>query len=267
MVTDPGRRGGRTIDGVVRDDGLVSSRLAEPDYQLVWPRGLFVAEAAKLLNQRELEDWDERCALLLEHAFVRGYAGGPLSEFREAAHRGNLGDPWGVPPRRPSMTGRSMTAGQQFLRELMGKADQLREDSWHRPYWSERKAGQRAVMTLDNVAVVRKFSALVDELDDSGYFEKRFGKDCADDPRGNVPEKLMEQALGVEGLWPLEQGRLVANMDLLFDVVELLHDLASRPLRRWYHNFCECGWHHEDFAIEPGRAIYRWRVNKNSCEQ
>jgi hypothetical protein len=47
------------------------------------PRALFTAEAAKLLNQRELSDWNERCELLLADAFVHGYEGGPLSEFRE----------------------------------------------------------------------------------------------------------------------------------------------------------------------------------------
>jgi hypothetical protein len=150
----------------------VTARLAEPDYQLVWPRTLFVAEAAKLLNHRELKDWDDRCELLLEHAFVRGYEGGPLSEFREIALEGfgsGHDDPWGTSTSRPSMTAR-----QQFLRDLMGKADQLREDSSHRRlYWRERKAGQRTVVVLDNMAVVREFIALVDELDDAGYFEKR----------------------------------------------------------------------------------------------
>ncbi|MGH3826586.1 MAG: hypothetical protein ACRDQX_05340 [Pseudonocardiaceae bacterium] len=56
----------------------MSDRLAEPDYQLMMPRSLFTAQAAKLLNQRELKDWNDRCELLFDHAFVRGYAGGPL---------------------------------------------------------------------------------------------------------------------------------------------------------------------------------------------
>jgi hypothetical protein len=210
--------------------GEVRARLGEPEYQLVWPRASFIAEAAKLLNRRELKDWDSRCELLLDHAFVRGYEGGPLSEFREIANSLSRlfgDDPWrrGTSAPRPSMT-----AGQQFLCDLIGKADQLREDSSpRRPYWRERKTGQRTVVVLDDVAVVREFIALTNELDDTGYFEKRFGKDCVDDPRGNVPEMLIERELGVEGLWPLEQSRLVADMDLYFDVVELLHDLVSRP--------------------------------------
>lgn len=239
----------------VRDDGRVTSRLAEPDYQLVWPRALFVAEAAKLLNQRGVKDWDERCELLLEHAFVRGYQGGPLSEFCEIGL-----DSWATTsaPRQP------LTARQQFLRDLMAKANQLQEDSSRRrPYWRERRrASQRTVVVLDNAAVVREFIALVEELDETGYFEKRFGKDCVDDARGNVPDTLVQRELGVEGLWPLPQQQLTDNMDLFFDVVELLHDHASRPLTRYWHNFCDCGWHHANFEIESGRVLYRWRVNK-----
>jgi hypothetical protein len=238
----------------------VSARLAEPDYQLVMPRALFTAEAAKLLNQRGLSDWNQRCELLLDDAFIRGYEGGPLSEFRKIAVGGvggGLDDPWGASASRSSLT-----AKQQFLWDLMGKADQLREDSSHRrPYWRERKAGQRAVVVLDNAAVVREFIALVNELDDAGYFEKRFGKDCVDDPGGD-PDTLIARELGVEGLWPLEQRRFVDDMDLFFDVVELLHDLVSRPLTRWYHDYGAYGWHHGNFEIEPGRVVYRWRVNK-----
>ncbi|MEO7196389.1 MAG: hypothetical protein ABIZ05_16515 [Pseudonocardiaceae bacterium] len=126
-----------------------------------------------------------------------------------------------------------MTGKQRFLKDLMGKADQLREDTSHRrPYWSERKVGSSLVVALDNAAVVREFIALADELDDAGYFEKRFGKDCVDDQRGDVPGTVIARELGVEGLWPLEQRRLVDDMDLFFDVVELLHDLVARPLTR-----------------------------------
>jgi hypothetical protein len=80
----------------------VSARLAEPDYQLVMPRALFTAEAAKLLNQRGLSDWNERCELLLDDAFVRGYEGGPLSEFREIAVAGFRGGLRGISAPRSS---------------------------------------------------------------------------------------------------------------------------------------------------------------------
>ncbi len=240
-----------------RDDGQVSARLAEPDYQLVWPRALFTAEAAKLLNRRELTDWNDRCELLLDDAFVRGYKGGPLSEFRDVTDD-FVDDPWGTPGPRSTLT-----AKQQFLRDLMGKADHLHEDASHRrPYWRERKAGQRAAVVLSNAAVVREFIALMGELENAGYFEKRFGKDCVDDAYGDGPSQLIEIELRVEDLWPLEQRRLVDDMDLFFDVIEMLHDLVARPQTRSPHPYEGCGWHHDRFEIEPGRVVYRWRVNK-----
>lgn len=235
----------------------MSARLAEPDYQLVWPRALFTAEAAALLNRRGLKDWNDRCQLLLDHAFVRGYEGGPLSEFQDIAD-GLVDDLWGAPGRRSTLT-----AKQQFLRDLMSKADHLHEDGSHRrPYWRERKAGQRHNVVLGKSAVVREFIALMGEIENAGYFEKRFGKDCVDDPYGDGPSQLIERELGVDDLWPLPQQHLVDDIDLFLDVVEMLHDVVARPQTRSLHSYAGCGWHHGHFEIEPARIVYRWRVNK-----
>ncbi|WP_326950932.1 hypothetical protein OG439_20300 [Amycolatopsis sp. NBC_01307] len=236
----------------------MSARLAEADYQLVWPRALFKSEAAKLLNQRDLNDWNDRCVLLLDDAFVRGIRGGPVEEFAEISERPNAG------PREARDAPRAtMTLEQQFLRDLMVNADLLNEDPPpRRPYWSERKAGPRTTRILAREEAVREFVSLVGELEMLGYFEKRFGKDCIDAPYGDEPARWIERELGVVGQWPLRSDRLVQDQDLFFDVVELLHDSAARPLRRWLHNHGGCGWHNELFEIEPGRLAYRWRVNK-----
>lgn len=236
----------------------MSARLAEADYQLVWPRALFKSEAAKLLNQRDLKDWNDRCALLLDDAFVRGIRGGPVEEFAEISELPNAGLPDVRDAPRPTMT-----VKQQFLRDLIVNADLLNEDPPHRrPYWSERKTGPRTARALTRKEAVREFVSLVVELEMLGYFEKRFGKDCIDDPYGDRPARWIERELGVADLWPLRADRLVHDHDLFFDVVELLHDSAARPLRRWLHSYGECGWHNELFEIEPGRLAYRWRVNK-----
>jgi hypothetical protein len=237
------------------------SRFAEPDYQLQWPRSLFVAEAEKLLSRRDQSDWDERCALLLEHAFVSDYEGGPSSEFREVpvgVDTSTTWAPWDNVPEPPEGSLR-----QKFLRDLMNEADQLAEDGSHRrPYWRERKAGQRAVAVLDRPAVVREFISLVGEFEEAGYFEKRFGKDCVDDPRDYSAGPLLHRELGVEGLWPLRPNLLTKDIDLFFDVIEFLHDQVARPTSRYFHSFSGCGWHNETFEVKPGRVAYRWRVNK-----
>ncbi|HEV8529635.1 MAG TPA: hypothetical protein VGS60_19205, partial [Actinomycetes bacterium] len=72
----------------------------------------------------------------------------------------------------------------------------------------------------------------------------------------------IEHEIGVGGLWPLQTGRLSEDLDLFCDVVEVLHDLVSRPVDRWYHTWSECGWYHSNFSIETGRTIYRRRVNQ-----
>jgi len=41
-----------------------------------------------------------------------------------------------------------------------------------------------------------------------------------------------------------------------------VHDLVARPRRRWWHDYSSCGWHYADFAVTPGRALYRWRVDR-----
>jgi hypothetical protein len=109
---------------------------------------------------------------------------------------------------------------------------------------------------------VRQFVALARELDERGYFEKHFGKDCVDDPSQIDPAAVIEHEIGVGDLWPLHVDRLADDHDLFCDLVEVLHDLAARPGDRWMHSYAGCGWHHSDFSIEAGRTIYRWRINQ-----
>lgn len=241
----------------------VNARLSEPDYQLLWPRVLFTTEAEKLLDRPDADGWDDRCELLLEDAFVHGYAGGPLSEFREIPAEG-LGSFGSSRNNDPRAARASLTFRQIFLRDLIGNARHLREDASHlRPYWSARKGRSRSIAVFDTAATVRAFVELIHELDEAGYFEKRFGKDCVDDPRGEGSfAAAIEQQIGVADLWPLDQNTLVGDSDMLFDTVEVLHDLVSRPLTRYVHPYAGCGYHHGDFEIESGRTVYRWRVNK-----
>ncbi|MDO1481579.1 hypothetical protein [Rhodococcus ruber] len=238
----------------------MSARLSEPDYQLVWPRGLFVAEASKLLNARHEPDWDDRCFLLLTDAFVSDHVDGPVAEFQRISE--NSADSWG----KPAMPQRTLTQRQIFLKELMAAADLLHEDPPpKRPYWKDRRGAttraSNARWPLD--VVVREFVALVRDLDEARYLDRRFGIDCEDAFRGDQPAVIIERELGVTNVWPLDAQTLVHDPDLFYTIVEFLHDCVARPRKpSFYHNWNDCGWHREEYDIETGRAVYRWRVNK-----
>ncbi len=237
------------------------TRFHEPDYQLVWPRALFVAEAARLLNYRHLDNWNDRCVVLLEDAFVRGEGGGPLADFGELPNDG------GFAVRHNKNSSSEWSVRHRFLKNLMENARELREDPPpRRPYWRQRRSGTGAGADAAGISVevlVRNFIELVRELNFSGYLDKRFGTDCVDEGRGSGVGDRMQHELGVSDLWPLDFAKLAADVDLFLDVVEFLHDVCARPVvPAFFHDYNECGWHFQEFDIESGRAIYRWRVNK-----
>jgi hypothetical protein len=50
--------------------------------------------------------------------------------------------------------------------------------------------------------------------------------------------------------------------DDLCDYVEVMHDIAARPTRGWFHSYGGCGWHPSDYDRASGQALYRWRINQ-----
>lgn len=243
----------------------MDSRFADPDYELLWPRTLFKKVAADLLNRRSLPDWDERCALLLEHAFVGGPKGALQGQFSDV-REGNLSGLSFARPRLPDLDvlGTILTSEQRFLRELLVTADRLGEANSHRrPYYSERRPDRSAADSTSRNAAIRSFVSLISEFDHFGYFDRAFGTDCEDEPRGDSVERLIEQELSADDLWPLTKNRLLAaDEGLFFDIIEMLHDNVARPDSRTFHSWNGCGWHYGAFDIESGRVAYRWRTNQ-----
>jgi hypothetical protein len=218
------------------------------DYQLAWPRRLFQTEAAALLNSyAKFSDWDDRCQLLLEDAFVSGV---PRDDFRAEE----------ITSKSPSSP--SSDPRRAFLVKLLRRAPLLREATTDRtPYWSERQRTWRpGAVAL--AGTVREFVRVIAEFDHRGYFERVFDKDCVDAPAEVDPSALLENEIGVADLWPLRADRLIENRDLFCDVIEVLHDLVARPQTRSWHNYSGCGWHYSFFCLETGQFLYRWRVNR-----
>lgn len=255
----------------------MTDHLTEPEYQLLWPRHLFTQEARRLLADTSLTRWGNRCLTLLRDAFVHDHdnfdVSAPIADYHEAAAQQqklkSFTDPYKSPVTKMTAGGisrsRPKTMQERFLKNLADNAHHLREDPPLRPpLWSKRKAGAsgQEVVALSVDSFFAEYMDLVSDLNRLGYFDKTFGVDCVERPRTTEPTQYLTKITGVSVVWPLSFTQVGPDRDLLFDIVEALHDAVARPRNIEYHDFNDCGWHGEHFDTATGRAVYRWRVNK-----
>ena len=226
------------------------------DYVLRWPREHFRRRLAELINaqQQPGAGWADQVDLLLDDAFDSDQ---PAEAFRSATNE--VPDPWdsngtvvrgGVPPNR------------QFLIDMLRAADTFPHEVQRRPYRSQRGRTDRAAVTISLSAAVARFINLINDLDDRGYFERSFQKDCVDDARSIDPSVLIEEEIGEPNLWPLSVDRLTDRLEVFLDLIEVLGEFVAAPQSRSMHSFGGCGWHHRDFNIQMGRDLYFWWINQ-----
>ncbi|MEV0048020.1 hypothetical protein AB0H60_31755 [Nocardia rhamnosiphila] len=249
------------------------------DYLLRWPRELFVLEAKAILattpprgSNTQRSEWSSSVALLLDEAFA---ADTPRHDFENlpAGVTGGFGsstkrdDPWGTPglsARPPKREDPERT----FLEELVVAAPKLAEQHAPRPYYSQRAAGatrstQPAERDLD--AAKRAWRTAVRDLQKRGYLSSVAPEPCVDESFPDVDpdealDTLIEDRLGKKALWSAPG--TAWDVDTFYNLVEVFHDLVSRPRRRWYHSWDDCGWHWRTFTPRPAQILYRWTVNR-----
>jgi hypothetical protein len=245
-----------------------------PDYQLVWPASLFRTEATALADRADRFSTAD-AELLLEEAFA-GEA--PRSELTTAT--------WPDMPARPASpwggTGGGDQRARQFLTHLAAVADVLPQWSAPRPYWNRRHAQPAPASAAPRPTTARTlfddlmlepenraervqadWTRCVEDLMDRGYLDRVARRSCVDDPAPSQYDVLdveTRDRLGVDGLWPLRAG--IWDEDLFYSLVEVVHDLVARPRSRRLHDYGGCGYHYGDFALAPGRALYRWRIDQ-----
>jgi hypothetical protein len=228
----PTHLGGHRLDGV--------------DFTLRWPQDLFADEARAVGADRS----SDRQAFLLEEAFAGPV---PADALRQAAENGlNVG-------RR-----------NKVLDALLANVAVLLLEKQRRPYHSRRTgASERPGQTDPLQELIRGLIRLVEEFRQGGYFDHLIVPlPCVDDghPLGYYEEAgsfQLQQELGFAVSWPLNAANQLsqAGAPMVFDVIEVLHDHIARPRHRRYHDDGDCGWHYDEFAIDPVRRLYRWRVN------
>lgn len=240
-----------------REEGeVLPSTIQDEDHVLRWPRERFRQRLVALANvQQQTAGWGEEVEFFLDDAFESNR---PLEAFRSASNLVvSIWDAQGPTPTRTPIP-----PGRRYLVDLLKAADSYPYEVQRRPYRSQRGQARGVTPPLSQPAVVARFTSLIIDLDERGYFERSFQKDCVDDPRSIDPSVIIEGEIGVPDVWPLSPDRLIADLDLFLDVIEVLGEFVAAPQARSPHPYGGCGWHHRDFDIQTGRDVYFWMINR-----
>jgi hypothetical protein len=123
-------------------------------------------------------------------------------------------------------------------------------------------------------SVRRLLVNVFDSFRERGYMQEAFGIECVDGDRdgtlGHDPDAFFLRTIMREGIWPywarpwLDEHTVPYEKwdeDTLFDVVEVMHDLVSKPLSGSYHDWNECGMHYDTFDRTEGQREYSEAIN------
>jgi hypothetical protein len=237
-----------------------------PEYELDWPRELFVAEATALLADLSNPTWLEDAELLLEEAFTGSV---PKEDFRAAQWHDLPTDLFKNAP-----AAGAAEVARAFLTHLVNSADKLPEPSKRRPYWSARRAAQAASTqstthrrlseALSAGPLQQDWVRLVEDLRDRGYLDCVAPQGCVVKPASTPAAELLAtkltRSLHVDIRWPPSSQDW--DSDTFYSLIEVVHDLIGRPRHRDRHSIEGCRWHYSKFAPTPARTLYRWHVDR-----
>ncbi|MGH9751394.1 MAG: hypothetical protein ACREA2_01300 [Blastocatellia bacterium] len=136
-----------------------------------------------------------------------------------------------------------------------------------RAYYSMRTGKNLSALKFDLQTLRRLFSSLYQRHSEEGYFQEAFGYFCVDGrvsgTLGNDIEAHLLLALRKSDIWPIEEKIVNYSEHDLFDIIELLYDLVSKPIKSEssYHAWNGCGWHHTSFDQQMGCQEFRGEVN------
>ncbi|WP_326569922.1 hypothetical protein OIE69_42880 [Actinacidiphila glaucinigra] len=236
------------------DDVAVSLDLS--NYELRWPASLFMSEGERIL--RSAGSWQNRATWLMTEALVGTTA---VADFEDLPNQtAPTADPWATTATGWS-TRRTVPDQHAWFTELINRGSELRRAAAPRPYWPQRHGNGLAHDGSTARDSRRAFARLINEFDADGYLVEAFGEECVDD-HSNLPDpsEVINGRLGIPDLWPLKPATW--DEDTFYGLIEVFHDLVSRPRVRHYHSYGSCGWHHSEFHNGPARTLYRWKINR-----
>jgi hypothetical protein len=109
--------------------------------------------------------------------------------------------------------------------------------------------------------------SIVDDFSNRGYFQEYYGYSCVDAEDNFVPGKagrdisnFIFRKIKKRLDWPLNIK--IFEEDTLFDIIELYHDTISFPVKGYYHEYYQCGYHYTTFDTVKGQEKYRNEINE-----
>lgn len=222
-----------------------------PEYNLLWPPEIFRDEVYDICQVANMSP-ERRGYPLLREAFEDEAVARDLEQ---------LSNVYRVMSQQPSMT------EHQFLMFLADHAEELHNRSIATPYWLERSGIEIANEKIVKTTLREDFVGLVDELIQLGYFDRRAPRPCEsvygdDEPTTEEQlNKIVSRVLKTANLWLNLQNEDLRN-DYIYAVIEVFHDLVSRPIDWILDEQNDCGLHFTKFSKTTGQRVYRWKIDE-----
>ena len=215
-----------------------------PEYSLAWPKHVAAEELAEV-SRRPVHGSAERARLLVHEMFASDVPAADLAAVLAAAGA--------------TSEYSDDDAAQAFLAALTSNFGEFPTQRSNSPYFGQDP-------TDGEIDVQRSWRHMVIDLRMRGYLERAAPEGCVDDPPHQDQDRRLNSTtrarIGLVEVWPITRmqvGTSSLAQEDFYRLVELVHDLVARPRRRQDH--AGCGWHYEEFATGPARALYRARVN------
>jgi len=128
------------------------------------------------------------------------------------------------------------------------------------------RKGTNPAAKLDLPVLLRLFQDCYQDFSQRDYFQEALGYTCVDagEVSGTLGANIEAQVfrrLRKPNLWPVKNRAPTYSEDDLFDVIEFLFDVVSKPVEGYYHQFNACGWHYNVFDQKAGREEFRTEMN------
>jgi hypothetical protein len=153
----------------------------------------------------------------------------------------------------------------------------MRGDRPPKQYFSQRHGRGPKAGPLGFDSVRKLVVNVLDDFREREYFQEAFGYTCVDaglvnGTVGSDPNAFFLRKIMRENLWPYweevctfsdgfnnvyEPRWTLWDADTLCDVIEVLHDMVSKPVDGRYHDYANCGWHYDKFDRLAGQADFR----------